>query len=538
MYRNLLLILLLAIYNPAYADYTSDNNIVNTDKIFIVGTSPDYPPFEFIQNNKIVGFDIDLAQEIANDLKQDLIINSMDFNALIPALNSGKIDAIMAGMSYTPERSNYVDFSIPYFVNKLAIVSRENNQIYSTEDFADKTIGIQLGTSFTSYVTNLQKKYNNMKIVQLAKNQELLQELKAGRIDAVILDTSVVPIVLTSDTYGDFVSNVIEDSSTTNMSIAFRKNSSLVTEVNQILVGLQSTGEIDRLQKKWFSISTHTTDQTPNLLYIVTGMFYTLTYAVVSFALGFCLAIPLAMAKFSNYLFLRNIANIYTSIFQGTPLLVQLSIVYFALPSIGINISGFTAAIITFSLNSSAYVSEIIYGGIIAIDKGQLAAAKVLNIPYHLTMRDIILPQVIRNVLPSLLNETIDLLKESSLVSIIGQMDIMLEPKNALVKQYERLFDMDHIKLTLTQELLDQVVDKALKRKTGARGLRAILENILLEIMFESPGLKGVSEIILDDKALSENAKPKILYKKKASVKKLTKQQTKEISTKKSAKAV
>jgi ABC-type amino acid transport system permease subunit len=116
----------------------------------------------------------------------------------------------------------------------------------------------------------------------------------------------------------------------------------------------------------------------------------------------------------------------YLSVFRGTPLLLQLSIIYFAVPQIiGCVIPSFVAGIIAFSLNSSAYVSEIIRAGIQSINIGQIEIAKVLGCSKFQITRDIVLPQGIRNVLPSLVNEMIDLLKESALVSIIGESDLL-----------------------------------------------------------------------------------------------------------------
>jgi ABC-type amino acid transport system permease subunit len=116
----------------------------------------------------------------------------------------------------------------------------------------------------------------------------------------------------------------------------------------------------------------------------------------------------------------------YTAIFRGTPLLVQLGIIFYATPQLtGYAISAFEAGILAFSLNSAAYSSEIIQAGIKAIDPGQWEAAKVLGIPLRVTWLKIITPQALRNILPSLVNEMVDLLKETALVSMIGEADLL-----------------------------------------------------------------------------------------------------------------
>jgi len=168
------------------------------------------------------------------------------------------------------------------------------------------------------------------------------------------------------------------------------------------------------------------TDFLPYIYFILEGGLVTLKYSLVSVFFGLMTGIILAILKVHKNLALRLFADGYTSVFRGTPLLIQLSLIYFALPGlIGIKLSVFAAGVIAFSLNSGAYVSEIIRAGINAVDKGQTEAAKALGIPPILIMKDIILPQAIRNILPSLINELINLIKESAIISMIGEMDLM-----------------------------------------------------------------------------------------------------------------
>jgi His/Glu/Gln/Arg/opine family amino acid ABC transporter permease subunit len=175
----------------------------------------------------------------------------------------------------------------------------------------------------------------------------------------------------------------------------------------------------------------------PSIPYILGGITVTLQYAFVSVCSGFVLGIFLALAKLSKHPFLRGFGGIYTSIFRGTPLLVQLTLVYYGAPQlIGYRISAFEAGILTFSLNSAAYVSEIIRAGVQAVDKGQTEAALALGLPHSLIMRAIILPQAIKNILPALVNEIIDLLKESALVSVIGEADLLRRANIVSAEKY------------------------------------------------------------------------------------------------------
>lgn len=164
----------------------------------------------------------------------------------------------------------------------------------------------------------------------------------------------------------------------------------------------------------------------PSMPFILNGVWVTLQFTLVSALIGFAWGTVLSLFKISSFRPLRWFAEFYTSVFRGTPLILQLALVYFSTPQLtGYRISPFEAGVITFSLNSAAYSSETIRGGIMAVDKGQREAALTLGVPYTLMMWDVILPQAFKNILPALVNESIALLKDSSLVSTIGVLDLM-----------------------------------------------------------------------------------------------------------------
>ncbi|MGG4496923.1 amino acid ABC transporter permease [Brevibacillus reuszeri] len=179
----------------------------------------------------------------------------------------------------------------------------------------------------------------------------------------------------------------------------------------------------------------------PYIPFIFEGIKVTLLVTLLSVVLGFIWGSILALIKISKFGPLNWLAVAYTSVFRGTPLILQLTFVYFATPQLtGYNISQLEAAVLTFTLNSAAYISETIRGGILAVDKGQWEAATALGIPYRRMMLDIILPQGIKNILPALVNETIALLKESALVSTIGLADILQNAnvvKGAIYRYFE-----------------------------------------------------------------------------------------------------
>jgi arginine/lysine/histidine transport system permease protein len=164
----------------------------------------------------------------------------------------------------------------------------------------------------------------------------------------------------------------------------------------------------------------------PYIPFILEGIWVTLQFVFVSIIFGFVFGSILALLKISHIKVLNWLADAYTSIFRGTPLILQLMIIYFAIPQLtGYDISPFLSAILAFGLNSSAYVSEIIRAGIQAVDKGQTEAALALGVPYRLMMKDLIFPQALKNILPALMNEFITLTKESAIVSTIGYLDLM-----------------------------------------------------------------------------------------------------------------
>ncbi|RDI41221.1 amino acid ABC transporter permease [Falsibacillus pallidus] len=164
----------------------------------------------------------------------------------------------------------------------------------------------------------------------------------------------------------------------------------------------------------------------PSVPFILKGIGVTLKIVLLAGVIGFLFGIILALFKISKLKVLGIIADVYTSIFRGTPLVLQLMIIFYGSPQIfGTQIDPYTAAVSAFAMNSAAYISEIIRAGIQAVDKGQQEAAAALGISYKQMMKDIILPQALKNILPALMNEFITLTKESAIVTVIGVTDVM-----------------------------------------------------------------------------------------------------------------
>jgi len=164
----------------------------------------------------------------------------------------------------------------------------------------------------------------------------------------------------------------------------------------------------------------------PSLPFILQGVGVTLQLVIFSIMIGLVLGIVLSLLKISRIKPLMAVASIYTSIFRGTPLILQLVLIYFGLPQLfGVDLGELPSAILALGLNSAAYISEIIRAGILAVEKGQTEASMALGIPYRNMMQSIILPQAFKNTLPALINEFTALTKESAVVTVTGTADIM-----------------------------------------------------------------------------------------------------------------
>ena len=402
--------------------------------VLVMGTSPDYPPFENVNaknNGEIVGMDIDIARFIAAELGYSLRIESMDFNGLIAALQTGRIDFAMSAMSATEERKKNVDFSSVYYIARNMIVSRKDEPLETVEALEGRTVGTQLGSTQDLFA----EKLPGIRLKKLNRIPELIQELKTGRIDAAIVEDAVA-VGMTSANPELTLSFVPSEDESNGYAIAFPKGSPFVEDFDAVLANMKQSGQIDALIDRWFP-SGETDDRAPLLNlnfgilkgyipYMLRGVYVTLLFTFVSALFGFVWGTILSLFKISRIKPLEWFATAYTSVFRGTPLLLQLFLIYYATPQLfRYDISPLLAAGLAFGLNSAAYLSETIRGGIMAVDKGQREAAMALGIPYRTMMASIILPQALRTILPALVNECVALLKESSLVSVIGVQDIM-----------------------------------------------------------------------------------------------------------------
>lgn len=215
-----------------------------------MATSADYPPYEFVNstsgNQEIQGFDVDIAKYITDKLGYSLKIDNIDFNGLIPSLQSKRADFVMAGMTPTPERKQNVDFSDIYYEAKNTIVTKKGGSLTTEASLNGKNVGVQLGSTQEQAA----KKIQGAKVQPLNRISEMIQELKAGRVDALVMEDTVAKGFIESNPDLEF--NTIPNTGEAGSAIAFPKGSELAAKFNPILAEMKSSGKVEELVKKWF----------------------------------------------------------------------------------------------------------------------------------------------------------------------------------------------------------------------------------------------------------------------------------------------
>lgn len=223
----------------------------------VMATSADYPPYEFVDTSggteEIVGFDVDIAKAITEKLGYELEISNMDFNGLIPALQADRADFVMAGMTPTEERKQNVDFSEIYYDAKQTILSPTSSAITDPKQLDGKKVGVQLGSIQEGLAKDMVEGGSTMEVVPLNRINEIIQEIKSGRIDAAIIEDTVAKGFLEANP--DLQASVIPEEGPAGSAIAFPKGSELVDDFNTALQEMKDSGEMEELIKKWFGDS-------------------------------------------------------------------------------------------------------------------------------------------------------------------------------------------------------------------------------------------------------------------------------------------
>lgn len=402
-----------------------------------VGLSADYAPMEFEHTvngkTEYAGVDIDLAKKIAKDNNLKLKIVNMSFDSLLGALKTGKIDIIISGMTSTPERKKQVDFSDSYMMTKnIMLVKKDKvNEYKDIKDFNNKKVGAQKGTEQEKIA---QTEIENASITSLSRLPDVILALKSGKVEGAVVEKPVAEAYLKQNPKLG-ISNVKFNEEEKDTVIAVPKDSpKLLSQINKTIKEVKDKGLID----KYMTNAANAMNDDSGFIskygsFFLKGIKITILISLIGVALGSILGAFVALMKLSKIKIISWIASIYIEILRGTPMLVQVFIVFFGITAaLGLDISALVCGTIALVINSSAYIAEIIRAGITAVDKGQMEAARSLGLNYRQTMKSVIMPQAIKNILPALGNEFVTLIKESSIVSTIGVGEIMF---NAQVVQ-------------------------------------------------------------------------------------------------------
>ncbi|HDE6251274.1 TPA: ABC transporter permease subunit [Staphylococcus aureus] len=402
-----------------------------------VGLSADYAPMEFEHTvngkTEYAGVDIDLAKKIAKDNNLKLKIVNMSFDSLLGALKTGKINIIISGMTSTPERKKQVDFSDSYMMTKnIMLVKKDKvNEYKDIKDFNNKKVGAQKGTEQEKIA---QTEIENASITSLSRLPDVILALKSGKVEGAVVEKPVAEAYLKQNPKLG-ISNVKFNEEEKDTVIAVPKDSpKLLSQINKTIKEVKDKGLID----KYMTNAANAMNDDSGFIskygsFFLKGIKITILISLIGVALGSILGAFVALMKLSKIKIISWIASIYIEILRGTPMLVQVFIVFFGITAaLGLDISALVCGTIALVINSSAYIAEIIRAGINAVDKGQMEAARSLGLNYRQTMKSVIMPQAIKNILPALGNEFVTLIKESSIVSTIGVGEIMF---NAQVVQ-------------------------------------------------------------------------------------------------------
>jgi len=423
------------------AQAATDDSLAKVQKkgTLVMGTSPDYPPYEFQATvhgkSQVVGMDVAVGKKIAKDMGVKLVVKSMSFDSLLVALQTGKVDMVISGMNPTPARRKNVDFTHTYYQGGYSIVINKNDKgIYKDKNsFVGKTIGAQTGSTMYN---ESKKQTTGTTVKGMTSVSDLILGLQSHKLQGVAMEKpSAQAYVANNKELAMIPSKFDLSASDTSASVAFAKGSTaLVTAANKSVdqIRKQNLVNKDYLPAAWKYLKTNTVN-TSMLHYwkaFLKGIEYTLIITVCSVFFGFILGVLLSLARMAKggvfATALRWLATAYVEFIRGTPMMVQVMFVYFGLGLI-VNLPALTSGIIAISLNSGAYIAEYIRGGINSVDKGQTEAARSLGMTSGYTLRYVVLPQAIKNIWPSLGNEFITLIKDSSIVSIIGVSELIFQ---------------------------------------------------------------------------------------------------------------
>jgi His/Glu/Gln/Arg/opine family amino acid ABC transporter permease subunit len=451
--RALLAVILLATVLAAAACGAPDSDKadrIQTAGVLRVGTEGVYAPFSYHdESGQLVGYDVDVAKAVGDKLGVKVEFVETPWDSMFAALEANRFDIVANQVTINAERKAKYDLSDPYAIGQGVIVTRaDDNSVKSLADLKGK-IAAENPTSNWAELARA----NGARVESVDGFAQAIKLLNQGRVDVVVNDSIAVYQYL-AETGDKTVKIAAQTNEKSEQGFAARKDSGLLPELNKALKDLSNDGTLPKISEKYLKANVSGAPAqagqeqvqprsawkliADNLWPLAkAAITVTIPLTIISFILGLIIALGVALARLSKNRVLSNIARFYISLIRGTPLLVQLFIVFFALPEFGIRIDPFPAAIIAFSLNVGGYAAEIIRSSIQSIPKGQWEAAETIGFNYVGALRRIILPQATRVAVPPLSNTLISLVKDTSLASTILVTELFRTAQNVAAPTFE-----------------------------------------------------------------------------------------------------
>ncbi|HEM6393696.1 TPA: ABC transporter substrate-binding protein/permease [Streptococcus suis] len=417
-----------------------------------------FAPFEYQdETGKYVGIDMELIKAIAENQGFTITIQNPGFDAALNAVQAGQADAVIAGMSITDARKEIFDFSNAYYTSNILLAVKNGSDITSYEDLKGKTVGAKNGTASYTFLEENKDKYGyTLKAFDEASG--MYDSLNSGSIDALMDDEAVLLYAIQQGR--DFATPIPgEKSGEYGFAVKKGTNPELIEMFNNGLAALVESGEYDEILNKYFnesetsetSTTTSTVDETTivgllknNYGQLLSGLGITIGLALLSFAIAIVIGIIFGMFAVSPVKALRVTSSVFVDVVRGIPLMIVAAFIFWGIPNLIESVTGqqspindFVAGTIALSLNSGAYIAEIVRGGIQAVPAGQMEASRSLGISYGTTMRKIILPQAGKIMLPNFINQFVITLKDTTIISAIGLVELFQAGKIIIARNYQ-----------------------------------------------------------------------------------------------------
>lgn len=386
--------------------------------------------------SRVVGFEKDLADALGQHLNRPIELVQLNWDSMIPALGRHTIDFAMNGIELTDEHKRGALFTRPYYVYQQQIVVRaDESRVQVFEDLRGKRVG----TLAASAAHRMLEQLGGVDMKFYSDMYAIYQDLAMGRLDAVFLDQPVAAYYAKKNPKLRFVDPPLGEG---YYAIALRKgDEALKRQLDEALEALLADGTLERIYRKWDMwtpsqaklFSYRDTQEVPPQLepawkrfgpMLAAGTWMTIKVSVLSMALAMAVGMILAIMRVYGPMPLQWLSTAYIEIFRGTPLLIQLYLLYYGLPKLGLQLDAFVAGVLGLGLNYAANEAENYRAGILAVPKGQMEASMALGLSRAQILRFVILPQSLRVAIPPVTNDFIALFKDSSLISVITLVEL------------------------------------------------------------------------------------------------------------------